>query len=625
MGEVALTVEQLQEEVAALRAQVAALKASQADRERQRERLEGLLQECQAERMILELDLRARTREQEQAQAELERLQAGLELRVSERTAELERACMAMKQVDEIKDGFLSSVSHELRTPLTSIRSFSEILLQYEDVDRDQQKEFLGIINAESERLTRLINDVLDLSKIQAGRMTWHDDFMSLKEVIQYTVKAEQPLLAEKSLELELDLPGDLPLVFADRDRIQQIVVNLIGNAVKFSNPGGRIRVRVDTFKGRRAHDHPEWLRVSVSDQGIGIAKEDQQMIFEKFRQVTSGALADKPRGTGLGLPICKEILGHYQGNLWVESDKGKGSTFFFTLPAAPAQARTLRDTAAAETTVAGWRGRTVLVVDDNRNVRRLLRYQLQRRGYTVLEAASGQEALEVVKGAHVDLIILGLMMPVMSGYDFLEIVRDDPLTRAIPVLITSVVEDEGEGIVLGASDYLRKPFREADLMDKLRALLGEEPQLARPVRSALPSAVSRGNLPGDARGSILVVDDEVAVTETLCMQLEEKGFQVDVAHNGEEAIDRMKTQTPGLVILDLLMPKKNGCEVLNWVRREERTRSVPVIILSGCVLSADTQGLHGLGAGGAAARPDDLASLFKQIDTLLSPPASPS
>ena len=563
----------------------------------QRRELESLLEEHAVERMLLELEIQARSRECEQARQELQRLQAEMERRILDRTTELEKACEDMKKLDEIKDSFLISVSHELRTPLTSIRSFSEILLGYEDLERDQQREFLGIINLESERLSRLINDVLDLSRIQAGGMPWNDDLLSLSETIQETVRAHAPLAREKSLEVSVLLPEELPLVFADRDRIQQIVTNLLGNAIKFSPPGGGIRIQAETLKTRRAEASPEWILVRVSDQGIGIDQQDQEVIFEKFRQVSTDTLKDKPQGTGLGLPICREILNHYKGNLWVESEKAKGSNFFFTLPAAPTSARRLCDTFSSEGGAGNRKFKTVLVVDDNRSVRGLLRYQLERRGYTVLEAANGQEALEVAKRAHVDLITLDLMMPVMSGYDLLEVIRDDPVTSSIPVLIVSVLEDQGKGILPGANDFLNKPFRESDLIGKVRTLLGQ------------------------GQKTILVVDDERAVAETLRMQLEEKGYPVDVASNGEEAIDFMRTRVPDLLILDLLMPRKNGYEVLSWVRKEESTREVPVIVLSGCPVSGGGRDLFNLGADSVVEKSMDLSSLFDKIDTILTPP----
>jgi len=263
----------------------------------------------------------------------IRRLNAGLEQRVNERTAKLEQALDELKRLDELKDAFLSSVSHELRTPLTSIRSFSEILLQYDRENPETQKEFLQIINTESERLTRLINDLLDLSRIQAGGMVWQDAPLSIREVIEDVAKAQHQLREERSLRLNLDISPDLPVVHADRDRIQQVLTNLLGNAIKFSHEGGEIHIHAEPLNGRGCCDISAWIRVSVSDQGIGIEEKDYEVIFDKFHQIHTESSKHKPKGTGLGLPICKEVINHYGGDIWVESEEGKGSTFSFLLP----------------------------------------------------------------------------------------------------------------------------------------------------------------------------------------------------------------------------------------------------------------------------------------------------
>jgi len=275
--------------------------------------------------------------ERKRAEDRIRKLNQDLEQRVKERTADLEKALEELKKLDEMKDSFLSSVSHELRTPLTSIRSFSEILLQYEHEDPATQKEFIEIINSESERLTRLINDLLDLARIEAKEMLWQDTLLSVQEIIEDVARVQHQLVTGRSLRLNLELSPDLPSILADRDRIQQVITNLLGNAVKFSFENGEIRIAAEALDGKGAGRNSEWIKVSISDQGIGIEKENHEIIFDRFRQVSTDSATDKPKGTGLGLPICKEIISHYGGQICVESEKGKGSTFFFTLPVATA------------------------------------------------------------------------------------------------------------------------------------------------------------------------------------------------------------------------------------------------------------------------------------------------
>jgi len=256
-------------------------------------------------------------------------------LRANLAIGELSRAYEELKSLDEAKDAFLSSVSHELRTPLTSIRSFSDILLTYEDTAPEEQREFLEIIKSESERLTRLIDNVLDIAKIEGRKMVWNDGLIQLDEVIRNAARAQDPLLREKGLRLETRFPEALALVHADRDRIQQVITNLLNNAIKFSPTEGVIRVWIERLEGKRSRESPAWVKVSVSDQGVGIEEEDFEMIFDRLCQVCADAMTDKPTGAGLGLPICKEIITHYGGNIWLESRRGEGSTFFFTLPSA--------------------------------------------------------------------------------------------------------------------------------------------------------------------------------------------------------------------------------------------------------------------------------------------------
>lgn len=566
---------------------------------RHSENLKELVEERTVELRRANDKLQQEIAERIQFEERLRSLNEELDRRVQERTRELEEANQELKELDRMKDSFLSSVSHELRTPLTSIRSFSEILLRFDEEDRETQKEFLGIINSESERLTRLINDVLDLSRIEAGGMVWNDAVLSLAEVIRGLLPAQPRLLEEKSLRLKLDLPEDLPPVFADPDRIQQVITNLLANAIKFSYERAEICIKAETFEGRRSAETAEWIRVSVSDEGIGIDEKDFSVIFERFRQVSIDTLRDKPQGTGLGLPICKDIVLHYGGNIWVESQKGKGSTFFFTLPAGTADTASLcEEWSAPGQSESNLKGKTILVVEEKPKTRELLRSQLNRKGFAVLEASNGEEAIALARKQQVDLILLDLLMPRLGEDDLVGVFRDDPATEGVPVLIISVVESAECGILPGAYGFLRKPFREQELIWKVQTLLE------------------------DRNRSILVVDDDPAVRHGLQMQLEEMGYPVYLAENGEEAVDLLKTSVPDLVILDVIMPQRGGPEVLAWIRNNRDTRDLPVIILSGYPLFGELDRLRSLGIEAYVEKSENLSSLFTKIDSILEVPA---
>jgi len=245
-------------------------------------------------------------------------------------TADLRAANERLKELDRLKDEFVSTVSHELRTPLTSIRAFSEILHDHPDLSREERTGYLRIVVAESERLSRLINEVLDLAKIESGSADWHVTEIDLREVIADSVTATGQIFRERGVKLDVDVPREVPTIHADRDRLMQVIINLLSNAVKFCDAkDGKVGIRLSAEANA--------LRVNVRDNGRGVRSEEREIIFEKFRQ-GGDKLTGKPQGTGLGLPISRQIISHFGGRLWVENAAGTGAIFSFTLPLATAK-----------------------------------------------------------------------------------------------------------------------------------------------------------------------------------------------------------------------------------------------------------------------------------------------
>jgi PAS domain S-box-containing protein len=521
----------------------------------------------------------------ERKQAEEERKQ---------RMEELKIAYERLKELDRLKDSFLSTVSHELRTPLTSIKSFSEILLAY-DEDREIQKEFLTIIKEESDRLTRLINNFLDLAKIESGRMQWETVDLSIAEVIKTAINATQALAAQGKLEVKVKVSPGLPTVRGDKDRLVQVVTNLLSNAIKFTPEGGGIEVKARMDGGDKSKKKANMLLVSVTDSGVGIDPKDHDSIFEKFKQV-GDTLTDKPKGTGLGLPICKEIIEHYGGKLWVESQLGKGSTFFFTLPLAPAAGAAAPEDEETEepARVASNGHKTILVVDDEANIRRFLSHELKKRGYSIIQASGGDKAVELARKHHPDLITLDVLMGGMGGFDVTAVLKNDPETKNIPILIISVVEDKKRAYQLGANDYLTKPFKIEDLVDKVNRLLR------------------------DTQKKIMVVDDDKNLVRSLRYQLGKRGYSTLAAYNGKMALDKVNSQPPDLILLDIMMPEMDGYEVMKALKHKPEMAQIPVLVLTGVEIDGSRVKALSVGATEFFTKSGGFGKMFETIDSIL-------
>jgi DNA-binding response OmpR family regulator/nitrogen-specific signal transduction histidine kinase len=505
-----------------------------------------------------------------------------LEKRVDKRTKELAIINEQLKKANEVKSNFLTNVSHELRTPLTSIRSFSEILLDYKNEEESTREEFLKIINEEAERLTRLINDVLDVSKIEAGKVEWKDDFYYIKDIASEALSFILPLASKKSIPIEKEISQNLPPVLVDKDRIVQVFLNLLDNAVKFTDKG---KVKI----GAKMQDRS--ILCYVSDSGKGIPEAYQSKIFERFEQVNENLLSGKKvQGTGLGLSICKGIIEHYGGKIWLESQIGKGSTFFFTLPA-----RLRRVKTASEISKISLPDRKkILIIDDDDNIRRFLDFELTRAGYEIIEEFNGKEAINVINNTKPDLIILDILMPWINGYNILEKIRKGSKNSPIPVIILTVLEDKEKAMRLGANYFMNKPINKNILLKKIKQLLNEDEK------------------------KLLIIDDDINFTSAVKFYLEKKGYKVYAAYDGEEGTKTCRIVKPDLIILDMLMPKKSGIDTLKSLKEDRLIKNTPVIVLTVNAIENGRTKCLALGAKRYITKKENLGVLLKEIKEVL-------
>jgi PAS domain S-box-containing protein len=466
------------------------------------------------------------------------------------------------REIEQMKTDFLSTVSHELRTPLTSVIGFAKLIQKkLEDAifplvptgerktDRSLQqvRDNLQIIVSEGSRLTSLINDVLDIAKIEAGKVEWKMAAGSITDIVNQAVGATSVLAQTSELPVTLEIATDLPAVLVDHDRIVQVLINLLSNAIKFTEQGTVIcQIKQDD----------QMVVVRVRDTGVGLAPEDLEAVFEKFKQVGE-VMTNKPKGTGLGLPICKQIIEHHQGRIWAESELGQGSTFCFTVPIAPVTPGTstlpnypiaqphydqprfnqlVQQIPDGNATIAGHRDadqptKTILVVDDEPSIRQLLRQELESQNYQVQEAGDGLHALEVIRSAPPDLIILDVMMPKMNGLDLAAILKTNPETSMIPIIILSIMEEQARGYRLGVDRYQSKPINIGVLFHDIGLLLAQG---------------AKNN-----NHRVLTVDGEVSTINALMSVLLDRGYQPIAIWNGQTGIDVALANQQHMVIID--------------------------------------------------------------------------
>lgn len=500
----------------------------------------------------------------EQGEANLKKAHNELEQRVQDRTRELLTAQTALKSYSEsilrakedieraskFKDQFLSTMSHELRTPLNAILGFSELLsdVRYGTLN-DRQQRYVAHIHNSGQHLLELINDILDLSRIEAGRLP-----LTLEDVSVHIAFAEvndtlQPLFDRKSQKLTQFASPEL-VVRADGTRFRQILMNLLGNAIKFTPEGGKIELT--------AHQLGNFVRIDVRDSGPGIPAEEQRRIFEAFQRLKQ---SDKgTEGTGLGLAITRSLIELHGGRLGLESELGCGSCFYFTLPVAlksqKVEEQKIEPAGNSRTEV------KVLVIEDDLAAADLLESQLSFAGYEVVVCNQAQRAVDIAAKLQPDVITLDIIMLPVNGWDVLSSLKSDPRTAKIPVVMVTAVDQRATGAKLGADEYIVKPVDRAILLAAIEHCLNH-------------------NGRAENEQSILVVEDDPATCEFIADLLTSRGISVRTAADGAQARAQVEAHLPTLIILDLILPQVSGLHLIAEWRSNPRTANLPVFVLT--------------------------------------------
>jgi signal transduction histidine kinase/DNA-binding response OmpR family regulator len=509
--------------------------------------------------------IQTRDAELQSANDMLEVYNQNLEKKVEERTAalgqasaEAQEAKTTAEEASKAKSVFLANMSHELRTPLNAIIGYSEML--QEDAADCGHEEFvadLQKIHTAGRHLLGLINDVLDISKIEAGKMDLFLETFFVADLLRDVVSTIQPLVNKNHNTLKVELGDNLKTMRADATKVRQALFNLLSNACKFTERG-TVTLRV-TRGGGEADGH---YCFEVADSGIGMTEEHLRRLFRAFTQADASTTR-KYGGSGLGLAITRYFCRMMGGDVTVQSEPGKGTTFTVTLPMAVASTRgPLVDTTFSlkerrlPKLAAG--ASTILVIDDDPTVHDLMARYLGKEGYRVVLASDGQEGIRMAKEVKPDLITLDVLMAEMDGWAVLSALKADPVTVDIPVVVLTMFDNKEMGFALGASDYMTKPVDRERLLSVLR----------KHHHSGLPHHV-------------LIVEDEPAIRQMVRRLLEKEGWKVHEAENGQAGLQAVKENAPAIILLDLMMPVMNGFDFLRELRKNQNWRTIPVIILT--------------------------------------------
>jgi signal transduction histidine kinase/CheY-like chemotaxis protein len=462
-----------------------------------------------------------------------------------------------LESASQHKSQFLANMSHELRTPLNAIIGVTEMLREDAEALK-QDTEALDRVLSAGRHLLVLINDVLDLSKIEAGRMELHLKTFPLAPVIQDVAKTIEPIATKNGNRIVIECPTALSTIHADQTRFRQSLLNLASNANKFTEKG---TITITACQGQESGR--DWITLAVADTGIGMTSEQMGKLFQEFSQASS-TTASKYGGTGLGLAISRHFCRMMGGDITVESEPGKGSTFTIRLPRIVQRVETPVAQGDAEARAEAVHPIAedsevplVLVVDDDATARDLVVRHLERAGFTTVAARGGQEGLRLVRELRPAAVTLDIMMPDLDGWTVLAAIKGDPALASTPVVPISIVDQKNRGYALGAADYLVKPVDRAKLIETL-------------------TRICRSN-----SGKALLVDDDEMVRRSMRQALEPIGWKVSEAENGEVAVEALATAQPDVIILDLMMPKMDGFQFLDELRSRLDWQDIPVVVIT--------------------------------------------
>lgn len=472
---------------------------------------------------------------------------------------EIQMANEKIREADKLKSDFLARMSHELRTPLNAIIGFSELVLGGITGEiNEEQKACLHDIHESGQHLLQLINDILDISKIEAGKMELEFESFDLGKTIAAVVHTISPLIERKHQTITTLVDPSLPKAYGDSAKIKQVLINLLSNANKFTPDEGRI-----TVEAKKSLDYEGLIEVSVSDTGRGIREEDMPILFDEFRQFGAPSTRGE-KGTGLGLALCRRFVEMHGGTIWAESEYGKGSRFTFTLQEASSLAEVVQSVVVQPEhkteVVRPVTDNIVLVIEDDEKARRLMKYYLEREGFSVIFADNGENAVDLAKKHRPKVITLDILLPKKDGWEILTDLRSDPETDSIPVIIVSMLDNKDLGYSFDADDYFVKPVDKDKLIHRIRELSGRK---------------------HGENEVVLIIDDDPKSVKLTARILEEAGEKVLKAYSGRVGIDLAKKEHPSLIILDLMMPEMTGFEVVDELRKDQQTADIPIIVLT--------------------------------------------